>query len=37
MLQAIHHVAIICADYQRSKHFYHQLLGLADPGGTLSR
>ncbi len=28
MLQAIHHVAIICADYQRSKHFYHQLLGL---------
>jgi len=28
MLQAIHHVAIICSDYQKSKHFYHQLLGL---------
>ncbi len=28
MLQAIHHVAIICSDYPRSKHFYHQLLGL---------
>ena len=28
MLLAIHHVAIICADYQRSKHFYTKLLGL---------
>jgi glyoxylase I family protein len=28
MLQAIHHVAIICSDYARSKHFYHQVLGL---------
>lgn len=28
MLQAIHHVAIICSDYSRSKHFYHQVLGL---------
>jgi glyoxylase I family protein len=28
MLLAIHHVAIICADYQRSKHFYTELLGL---------
>lgn len=28
MLLAIHHVAIICADYQRSKHFYSELLGL---------
>lgn len=25
---AIHHVAIICSDYQRSKHFYTQILGL---------
>jgi glyoxylase I family protein len=28
MLRAIHHVAIICSDYQRSKHFYSELLGL---------
>lgn len=28
MLKAIHHVAIICSDYQRSKAFYHQLLQL---------
>ncbi len=27
-LQAIHHIAIICADYQRSKQFYVDLLGL---------
>ncbi len=27
-LQNIHHVAIICRDYQRSKHFYTQILGL---------
>jgi glyoxylase I family protein len=27
-LQAIHHVAIICADYDRSKRFYTQVLGL---------
>jgi glyoxylase I family protein len=25
---AIHHVAIICSDYQRSKHFYSQILGF---------
>lgn len=25
---AIHHVAIICSDYDRSKHFYVNLLGL---------
>ncbi len=25
---AIHHVAIICSDYARSKHFYTQTLGL---------
>lgn len=23
-----HHVAIICSDYQKSKHFYTQILGL---------
>jgi glyoxylase I family protein len=27
-LNAIHHVAIICSDYQRSKMFYVELLGL---------
>jgi glyoxylase I family protein len=27
-LTRIHHVAIICADYARSKHFYTQVLGL---------
>jgi glyoxylase I family protein len=27
-LLRIHHVAIICADYARSKHFYTQVLGL---------
>jgi glyoxylase I family protein len=25
---AIHHIAIICSDYARSKHFYTQTLGL---------
>jgi len=24
----IHHVAIICSDYERSKHFYTEILGL---------
>ena len=28
ILNAIHHVAIICSDYTRSKQFYTQLLGL---------
>ncbi len=28
LLQRIHHVAIICSNYQRSKHFYTQVLGL---------
>ncbi|MBU1311815.1 MAG: VOC family protein [Gammaproteobacteria bacterium] len=28
MLSAIHHVAIICSDYQASKRFYTELLGL---------
>jgi len=26
---AIHHVAIICSDYERSKHFYTQTLGFS--------
>ncbi len=28
MLKAVHHVAIICSDYQRSKDFYINILGL---------
>ncbi|MEL7286899.1 MAG: VOC family protein [Pseudomonadota bacterium] len=28
MFKAIHHVAIICSDYPRSKHFYTEVLGL---------
>lgn len=28
MLSAIHHVAIICSDYERSKDFYTRVLGL---------
>ena len=27
-LNKVHHIAIICADYQRSKHFYSEILGL---------
>ncbi|ALN78934.1 SMU1112c/YaeR family gloxylase I-like metalloprotein [Lysobacter antibioticus] len=27
-ISAIHHVAVICSDYPRSKHFYTQVLGL---------
>lgn len=27
-LTKIHHIAIICADYEKSKHFYTQVLGL---------
>lgn len=27
-IQGIHHAAIICSDYSRSKHFYTQILGL---------
>ena len=27
-LQGIHHVAIIASNYEKSKHFYHQILGL---------
>jgi glyoxylase I family protein len=29
MLRAIHHVAIICADYENSKRFYTETLGLS--------
>ncbi len=28
MLKAFHHVAVICSDYDRSKAFYTQVLGL---------
>ncbi|GAA0533306.1 SMU1112c/YaeR family gloxylase I-like metalloprotein [Chitinophaga japonensis] len=28
MIAAVHHIAIICADYERSKAFYTQVLGL---------
>ena len=28
MLKRIHHTAIICSDYQQSKHFYTEILGL---------
>ncbi len=28
MLRGIHHIAIICSDYQRSKAFYTDVLGL---------
>jgi glyoxylase I family protein len=27
-LNRVHHIAIICADYQKSKHFYVEVLGL---------
>lgn len=27
-LNRIHHVAVICSDYERSKQFYTQVLGL---------
>ncbi|WDE12969.1 VOC family protein [Thalassomonas haliotis] len=28
MLTGLHHVAIICSDYEKSKHFYTEILGL---------
>jgi glyoxylase I family protein len=28
ILKAMHHVAIICSDYEKSKYFYTQILGL---------
>lgn len=27
-LNAIHHIAVLCSDYERSKHFYTSILGL---------
>jgi len=27
-LNRVHHIAIICTDYEKSKHFYTQILGL---------
>jgi len=27
-LQAVHHIAIICSDYERSKRFYTEILGF---------
>ena len=30
MLLKLHHAAIICSDYHRSKHFYCQILGLKE-------
>lgn len=27
-LKHVHHIAIICSDYNRSKHFYTEILGL---------
>jgi glyoxylase I family protein len=28
-LKAVHHVALICSDYAKSKHFYLEVLGLS--------
>ncbi len=28
MVESIHHIAIICADYEKSKSFYTKVLGL---------
>ncbi|WP_343606508.1 VOC family protein [Fluviicola sp.] len=28
MLHSVHHIAIICSDYERSKHFYTEVLGM---------
>jgi glyoxylase I family protein len=27
-LKAVHHIAIICSNYEKSKHFYTDVLGL---------
>src|ERR1700748_3567772 len=27
-LNRVHHIAIICSDYEKSKHFYTEILGL---------
>lgn len=29
MFKAVHHIAIICSDYQKSKEFYTELLGFS--------
>ena len=28
LFRALHHVALICSDYERSKHFYSEVLGF---------
>ncbi|MCE7072033.1 VOC family protein [Dyadobacter sp. CY327] len=28
LLKAVHHIAIICSDYEKSKHFYTDILGF---------
>jgi glyoxylase I family protein len=28
MLKKVHHIAIICSDYEKSKHFYTEILGF---------
>lgn len=28
MITGVHHIAIICSDYHKSKHFYHEILGF---------
>ncbi|MFK7049093.1 MULTISPECIES: VOC family protein [Flavobacterium] len=28
MLKKVHHIAVICSDYQKSKYFYTKILGL---------
>ena len=28
MIKQVHHIAIICSNYERSKHFYTEVLGL---------
>lgn len=35
LFDGIHHVAIIASDYDRSRHFYHQVLGLPILAETL--
>jgi len=27
-LKSVHHIAVICSDYEKSKHFYTQILGF---------
>ena len=34
VLNRIHHIAIICSDYARSKKFYTEILGLPVVGET---